>query len=57
VIESASSASHGVIVGLTLDLPVIYAASNATDILKCGAIVTLDPSCGAVYSGTVKVGQ
>lgn len=57
MIESASSASHGVIVGLTLDLPVIYAASNATDILKCGAIVTLDPSCGAVYSGTVKVGQ
>lgn len=57
VIESASSASHGVIVGMTLDIPVIYAANNATDILKCGAIATLDPSGGVVYSGTVKVGQ
>ncbi|HIV02868.1 MAG TPA: pyruvate kinase, partial [Candidatus Aphodoplasma excrementigallinarum] len=57
VIEAASSASHGVTVGLTLDIPVIYAANNATDILKCGSIVTLDPTGGVVYSGTVKVGQ
>lgn len=55
VIEASGSTSHGAVVGLTLDKPVIYGAANATDILKSGSIVTLDPSRGVIYSGTVKI--
>lgn len=55
VIEAASASSHGAVVGLTLDKPVIYAAHNATQILKNGSVVTLDPQNGLIYSGYVKV--
>ena len=47
--------SHASIVGLTLDIPVIVGASNATKILKDGVTVNLDASHGVVCSTTAKL--
>ena len=43
--------SHAAVVGLALDIPVITGAVNATDILKTGAVVTLDAVRGVVSNG------
>ncbi len=48
VTEREGSNSHGAIVGLTLDIPVIVGAKQAVDILKNGAVVTVDAETGAV---------
>lgn len=40
--------SHGAIVGLALDKPVLVGAHNATQILRSGTIVTLDAKRGIV---------
>ncbi len=50
VTEREGSNSHGAIVGLTLDIPVIVGAEHAVDILKNGAVVTVDAETGAVSS-------
>ena len=48
IIENDSVDSHGAIAGLSLDLPVLIGAENATQILKSGAFVTLDGKKGIV---------
>ena len=48
IIEKDGEGSHGAIVGLSLDIPVITGAANATHILKSGAYVTLDAGKGVV---------
>ena len=48
ILEEDSTSSHGVIAGLSLDLPVIRGAANATKILKSGAFVTMDGKKGVV---------
>jgi pyruvate kinase len=48
ILESGSSNSHGVIAGMSLDLPVIRDASHATEILKTGSYITMDPKRGTV---------
>ncbi len=48
VTEKEGGNSHGAIVGLTLDIPVIVGADNAVDILKSGAVVSVDAETGAV---------
>jgi len=40
--------THAAIAGLAMDKPVITGAENATDILKGGAVVTLDATTGRV---------
>lgn len=50
VTEKEGGNSHGAIVGLTLDIPVIVGADNAVDILKSGAVVSVDAETGAVSS-------
>ncbi|ADZ82753.1 pyruvate kinase [Cellulosilyticum lentocellum] len=42
--------SHAAIVGLAIDIPVITGATNATDILKTGSVVSLDAGRGIVSS-------
>lgn len=42
--------SHAAIVGLAIDIPVITGATNATDILKTGSVVSLDAGRGVVSS-------
>ena len=42
ILEKNSINCHGAIAGLSLDIPVLIGAENATQILKSGAFVTLD---------------
>lgn len=50
ITEEAGDTSHAAIVGLSLDIPVIIGATNATKILRPGAVVTLDSAKGVVYT-------
>lgn len=55
VVEEGGPGSHAAIVGMTLEIPVIVGAENATKILKSGSVVTVDSSRGIVYYGAEKV--
>lgn len=48
ILESPSANSHGVISGMSLDIPVIYSAPHATEILRSGSYITMDPTRGTV---------
>ena len=48
IIEADGPNTHGAIAGLSLDIPVIMGAVNATKILKSGAYVKLDSEKGIV---------
>ena len=48
IAEEAGMNSHAAVVGLSLDIPVILGAANATKILKSGAVVTVDGETGIV---------
>jgi len=48
IVEEGGPNSHAVIAGLSLELPVIVEAEQATSILKTGAYVTLDAREGIV---------
>jgi pyruvate kinase len=50
IVEESGEDSHAAIVGLTLDIPVIVGAQNATAILKSGVAVTLDAKKGMVMN-------
>lgn len=50
ITEQDGAASHAAVVGLTLDLPVIVGAKNATQILKSGTTVILDGTRGIVFN-------
>lgn len=51
ITEERGDDSHAAIVGMTLDIPVITGASNATQILRSGTAVTIDAEKGIVTSG------
>lgn len=48
ILEDADPNGHGAIAGMSLDLPVLIGAQNATQILKTGTAVTLDAERGVV---------
>lgn len=48
VLEDDNPEGHGSIAGMSLDIPVIIGAKNATNILKSGAVVTVDGEKGTV---------
>ena len=48
VLEDDNPEGHGAIAGMSLDIPVIIVAKNATNILKSGAVVTVDGEKGTV---------
>jgi pyruvate kinase len=54
IVEEPGIGSHAAIVGLTLEIPVIVGAANATQLLKNGSVVTIDADRGLVYYGTAK---
>lgn len=43
--------SHGAIVSLTLNKPIVLGAKNATRLIKDGVIITVDANAGLVYAG------
>lgn len=52
ITETEGLNSHPAIVGLSLDIPVIVGAENATKILKSGTFVSMDPNRGLVCCNT-----
>ncbi len=48
IVEMGGWDSHAAVAGLSLDIPVILGAKNATEILKQGAVVRLDAQAGIV---------
>lgn len=48
VLEDENPEGHGAIAGMSLDIPVIIGTKNATNILKSGAVVTIDGEKGTV---------
>ncbi len=50
ITEKEGTDSHAAVVGLTLDIPVIVGAENATQILKSGTTVTIDAAKGLVLA-------
>ena len=53
VTEEDSLTSHAAVLGLRLGIPVIVGFKNATEIIREGAIITLDAKRGSVYSGAI----
>lgn len=53
ITEEDNLTSHAAVIGLRLGIPVIVGFKNATEIIREGAILTLDAKRGIVYSGTV----
>lgn len=48
IVEAEGMGCHAAIVGLSLDIPVITGAKNATQILKTGAYVSMDSGKGII---------
>ena len=55
ITETSGPTSHAVVVGMTLDIPVLCGAKNATDLLRNGTTITIDGSRGQVYSGVANI--
>jgi pyruvate kinase len=53
ITEESSLTSHAAIIGLRLGVPVIVGFKNATQLIREGAILTLDAQKGLVYSGSI----
>ncbi|MEL7084716.1 MAG: pyruvate kinase [Cyanobacteria bacterium J06597_1] len=53
VTEASGAGSHAAVIATRLGLPVMVGVSNATDIIRDGAIVTLDPENGIITSGSI----
>ena len=53
ITEEDDITSHAAVIGLRLGIPVIVGLKNATEVIREGAILTLDAKRGIVYSGTV----
>lgn len=51
ITEDESLTCHAAVIGLRLGVPVIVGVKNATQIIRDGAILTLDTQRGLVYSG------
>lgn len=57
ITEDESLTSHAAVIGLRLGVPVIVGIKNATQLIRDGAIVTLDVPRGLVYAGALRVGE
>jgi len=54
ITEEDSLTSHAAVIGRRLNIPVIIGFASATEIIRNGAIITIDAQRGLVYSGTGK---
>ncbi|WP_017652652.1 pyruvate kinase [Fortiea contorta] len=53
ITEDETLTSHAAVIGLRLGVPVIVGVKKATQVIRDGAILTLDVQRGLVYSGAV----
>lgn len=51
ITEEGGLTSHAAVVGLSLGIPVIVGAENATKLLKDGQEITVDSNRGVIYNG------
>ena len=51
VVENGGLTSHAAVVGISMGLPVIVGAENATDKISDGELITIDSHRGIVYHG------
>lgn len=51
ITEEESLTSHAAVIGLRLGVPVIVGVKKATEVIRDGAILTLDMQRGLIYSG------
>lgn len=51
VVENGGLTSHAALVGISMGIPVIVSAENATDKISDGEIITVDSRRGIVYHG------
>ncbi len=56
ITEDESLTSHAAVIGLRLGVPVIVGVKKATEVIRDGAILTLDMQRGLVYSGAAGAG-
>lgn len=55
IVRDANPNAHAAVVGLALDIPVIFNAANMFEVLRDGMYVTVDPGTGYVYNGKAKL--
>lgn len=55
IVEEGGYTSHAAVVSVSLGIPAIVGAKNATEIMKDGALITLDSEKGIVYAGRTRV--
>lgn len=55
VIEEGGYTSHGAIVALSLEIPTVVGARNATETIEDGSEITLDSNRGIIYDGRTRV--
>ena len=51
VVENGGLTSHAAVVGISMGIPVVVGAENATDAIKEGETVTVDSRRGSIYHG------
>jgi pyruvate kinase len=56
ITEEEGIASHAAVIGMRLGVPVLVGVKNATQLIRNGAIVTLDAEKGVVTSGADSLG-
>ncbi|MEH1834778.1 MAG: pyruvate kinase [Nostoc sp.] len=54
ITEDESLTSHAAVIGLRLGVPVIVGVKQAAQVIRDGAIITLDLQRGLIYSGAVR---
>jgi pyruvate kinase len=54
ITEDGSLTSHAAVIGLRLGVPVIVGVKKATQVIRDGAILTMDMQRGLIYSGAVR---
>ncbi|MGI2906922.1 pyruvate kinase [Tolypothrix sp. VBCCA 56010] len=54
ITEEESLTSHAAVIGLRLGVPVIVGVKKATQVIRDGAILTMDMQRGLIYSGAVR---
>lgn len=53
ITETSGLTSHAAVVGLSLGIPVVVGASQATAKINSGSIITIDARRGAIYQGEI----
>ena len=53
VVEASGLTSHAAVIGLSLGIPVVVGATDATDKISDGSTITVDARRGAIYQGEI----